>query len=174
MEIETDEIETKYDIPNYEGQYQITRDGQVWSLKSNKWLSQHLLGNGYKFVGLQDKNTLQIKTILIHRVLAIIFIPNLENKKTVNHIDGNKLNNNIENLEWNTYSENVKHSYDLGLHISIKGDKIHSAKLNKEDVIEIKTMLKHNLYKQKEIAELYGVDSSVISRINTNSQWRWV
>jgi hypothetical protein len=65
----------------------------------------------YKRVTLCCNN--KTKRFLIHRLIATIFIPNPENKPCVNHIDGNKSNNNISNLEWCTYSENERHSYDI-------------------------------------------------------------
>lgn len=64
------------------------------------------------------------KNFLIHRLVAQAFIPNLDNKPCINHIDGNKQNNCIENLEWCTHSENSKHNYKIGLQIgrtNIKG-----------------------------------------------------
>lgn len=68
---------------------------------------------GYMCVDLKYDNVWKQKHI--HRLIAEAFIPNPENKSTVNHIDGNKLNNSISNLEWNTYSENNKHAVDNGL-----------------------------------------------------------
>ena len=69
--------------------------------------------NGYKYVTLYANNV--GKKLYIHRLMAELYIPNPENKRTVNHIDGNKHNNALSNLEWHTDSENIKHAYDNGL-----------------------------------------------------------
>ena len=69
--------------------------------------------NGYKYVTLYHKNL--GKKLYIHRLMAELYIPNPENKRTVNHIDGNKQNNCLTNLEWATDGENIKHAYDNGL-----------------------------------------------------------
>ena len=83
------------DIPGYQGLYAITKDGDVWSYISNKFLSPYIK-NGYLIVTL-FKNK-QRKKWFVHRLLALTYIPNPENKATVDHIDRNPLNNNIENL----------------------------------------------------------------------------
>lgn len=101
------------DIVGYEGLYQITSDGKVYSLYSNKYLKTHIDGCGYERVKLY-KNHKGIQYD-IHRLVAKVFIDNPENKEQVNHIDGNKFNNNVENLEWVTRLENIHHAYDTGL-----------------------------------------------------------
>jgi hypothetical protein len=78
-----------------------------------KQLKIHVATIGYLCVDLNANGISKQK--YIHRLIAEAFIPNPDNKPTVNHIDGNKLNNNISNLEWNTYSENNKHAVDNGL-----------------------------------------------------------
>lgn len=78
------------------------------NIKSNKRIHFFELG-GYKSVQIFNKN------YYIHRLVAQAFIPNPENKPCVNHIDGNKKNNNVNNLEWCTYSENNRHAYQTGL-----------------------------------------------------------
>lgn len=102
------------DIVGYEGKYRVSNTGKVYSVISNKVLTPAYCGSGYLKVMLvkQPKN---YKNTMIHRLVAEAFIPNPSNKATVNHIDGNKLNNCAENLEWNTYSENLKHAYSKGL-----------------------------------------------------------
>ena len=101
-------------IDDYEN-YEISSFGQVRSLNYNKVkiLICSEDTDGYLRIGLY-KNS-KGKTFRIHRLVATAFIPNPENKSQVNHIDGNKQNNRLENLEWNTAIENIIHAYKTGL-----------------------------------------------------------
>ncbi len=109
------------DIKGYEGLYQISNLGRIKSLpKINGYkfqkelIRKNELGtNGYLIIVL-NKNS-KHHSYSIHRLVAQAFIPNPKDKPQVNHKDGNKLNNNVENLEWTTRSENQKHAYKLGL-----------------------------------------------------------
>ena len=85
--------------------------------KSKKINKRNTFRKLYTFINNRGYNTCHIfnKTKMIHRLVAENFIPNPENKKYINHIDGNKLNNNKDNLEWSTNSENVKHAIKTGL-----------------------------------------------------------
>lgn len=117
--------ETWKDIKGYEGLYQVSNFGNVKSLDHNvinkgikqlrkgKILKQNINTWGYATVFLYKKGI--GKRFAIHRLVAITFIKNNENKEEINHIDGNKLNNNILNLEWCTRRENMKHSFSIGL-----------------------------------------------------------
>lgn len=89
--------------------YLITVEGKVFSLKTMSFLKLSNRGDGYHTVHL-DK-----KFYRVHRIVAETYIPNPENKLEVNHMDGNKQNNMLCNLEWMTRSENIQHSYDNGL-----------------------------------------------------------
>jgi hypothetical protein len=93
--------------------YKISNFGRV---KNNDGLIMRtrVLKNGYESLSLVNNNNEKFNKT-VHRLVAEAFIPNPENKETVNHKDGNKLNNLLENLEWNTQSENVKHAFDTGL-----------------------------------------------------------
>jgi hypothetical protein len=116
-------------INGYERNYRLYIDGEVWSVKSGKFLKQEI-SKGYKRVTLSING--KTKRFQTHRLVAMYFIENPLNKPCVNHIDGNKNNNNFENLEWCTYSENEKHSYiSLGKINSIR-------KLSELDIIDIK------------------------------------
>jgi len=102
-------------IKGYENLYEISNEGEVISLYfgKRKVLKQGLMTSGYKIVSLK-KNKKQ-KMFSVHRLLAGHFIPNELNLEQVNHKDGNKLNNLLENLEWCTRSQNIQHAYDTGI-----------------------------------------------------------
>lgn len=93
-------------INNYEN-YMIDENGNILNLNTNKYLKGSIGENGYKYYRLSKNN--QKKMFYAHRLVAETFINNPNNLPIVNHIDGNKLNNNIENLEWVSYSDNTKH-----------------------------------------------------------------
>lgn len=100
-----------FEIPRYRGRLLINKKGQVYSLLSHKILKPHKMPNGYvAYCIMYQHPRRHTKTEYLHRFLAETFIPNPQNKATVNHIDGNKENNSLENLEWATQSENNMHA----------------------------------------------------------------
>lgn len=102
-------MEIKYaEIQGYEGKYWISSDGKVFSANGLK--STEIAKNGYKRVSLWKHG--KGKHFLIHRLVASAFIPNPLNLQMVNHKDGNKLNNEMDNLEWSNASHNVRHAYE--------------------------------------------------------------
>ena len=106
--------EDKYtrDVKGYEGRYKVNALGEVFSVKRNIKLSETIDCNGYvKFCLYKDGKRHQVK---LHRIVAEAFIPNPLNKREVNHIDGDKKNNAVWNLEWVTSSENRKHGMTQG------------------------------------------------------------
>lgn len=112
------------DIENYKGKYMISSYGRVKSLNYNntgkeKILKQITDKDGYKYVRLSKNN--KTKNERIHRLVAFNFLPNIGNCQQVNHIDGKKNNNRIENLEWVTPKENIIHAYRIGLKRGMKG-----------------------------------------------------
>ena len=117
------------DIPNYEEIYEINEDGQIRSKKTNKILKTSINEKGYIKVSLNKKNK-KHKTG-VHRLVALTFIPNPNNYKEVNHIDENKQNNNVNNLEWCSRKQNIEHSIKSGkfkitrvTQYDLKGNKI--------------------------------------------------
>ena len=86
--------------------YSVSNFGNVRMEKNGKLMKQRINPVGYKIVGLCPKPFTKQETIRVHRLVAIAFIPNPENKRNVDHIDNNRTNNNIENLRWATNSEN--------------------------------------------------------------------
>jgi hypothetical protein len=93
--------------------YKISKDGVVYNNKSNKILKPFLTDRGYFRVSLFKDN--KIHPIRVHRLMALTYLPLVDGKNEVNHINGNKLDNSIDNLEWCNRSENIKHAFKLGL-----------------------------------------------------------
>ena len=98
------------DIEGYEGLYQVSNFGRILSIRSHYILKGSMSSQGYKVTTLSKPNHKEAKRVLIHRLVAKSFVPNPQNKPQVNHIDGNKLNNNANNLEWVTGKENIQHT----------------------------------------------------------------
>jgi len=90
--------------------YIVTEDGTLWSLRKQKYLKPADNGLGYlqTLITFNDNTRKMLK---IHRLVAQCYIPNPENKSDVNHKDGNKANNHVNNLEWVTHKENIQHSF---------------------------------------------------------------
>ena len=116
------DFEGLYEISNLGNVKALRRTWKVWNYQGKKYqemgnkekiLSSSLSKCNYKQVMLSKEGKRYLKTI--HRLVAEAFIPNLDNKPCINHIDGNKLNNCVENLEWCTYSENSIHSWNNNL-----------------------------------------------------------
>lgn len=168
------------DIEGYEGFYQISNLGRVKSLggwrgtakRKEKIRSTSLTRDGYVRVRLihQGKD----KTMRVHRLVAEAFIPNPEGKDTVNHIDGNKQNNTVSNLEWNDRTEQMLHAYALGLKPSRVGSHNSNAKFTDEQVREIrKTYIPYSKeFGTVALAEKYGVTNRVIGLIVKNKSYK--
>lgn len=103
------------DIDNFENIYQISNLGRIKNLKFNRILKSVLSKHPkpYPTIGLYKKNARKYTNL--HVLIAKAFIPNPHNKPFVNHIDGDKTNNKLENLEWVTCKENIDHAYAIGL-----------------------------------------------------------
>ncbi len=168
------------DIIGYEGLYQISNLGRIKSLPrirniryrpymtKERILTPTIGNNGYCYIMFQLNSV--PKRYLVHRLFAIHFIPNPENKPQINHKNGIKHDNIPTNLEWCTSAENIRHSYVNGLQKPIKGEKSHNSKLKESDVLNIKEMINEG-EKQSDIARIYNVTQSHISDIKHNKKW---
>lgn len=165
-------------VVGYEGWYEVSNLGRIKRIKigmgaSCKILKNQKSSNGYRFITL-TKNGTQ-KQFTVHRIVSIAFIPNPENKLCVNHIDSNRTNNNIHNLEWVTYSENIRHSIMVGNrnHIKVpnkKGEEHYNAKLKEKDV----RLILDSYLNTRQLAELFGVQSEAIARIRRGFSWKHI
>jgi hypothetical protein len=167
MEMQLNLIKEFEEMMDY---YQIEIDGdRCWvTSKNGKVLKTGDKGDGYRHYGLYLKSGKQ-KKIYEHRIFAICFLKNPENKSDVNHIDGVKSNNSLSNLEWNTRSENIKHSFQTGLQKPILGEKHACAKLKDSEIPMIFQMRKTGLT-QKAIGLHFGVSDVQISYILSGKQ----
>jgi hypothetical protein len=116
--------------------YEISNFGFVRNIKRNKFITPFITG-GYLRVTLYN-NDIKQRKLFIHRLVAIEFIENKENKPQVNHKDGNKKNNLLKNLEWCTSKENICHAHINGLSKHYKGDGNKLHKLSQAQVEEIR------------------------------------
>lgn len=153
------------EIPNYKG-YSIDTNGNIYN-KKGKCLKPFSLGY-YLAVDLAIGNG-KYERKTIHRLVAITFIPNIHNKPEVNHKDGNKYNNCVDNLEWVTKSENIKHAFDK-LHHSHFGEKNTQSKLTSEQVLEIVALRKSG-ESLGAISKRYPISTTTICDIMTGRSW---
>lgn len=158
-------------IPGYAGYY-ISTMGNVYSIKSDQFLTPRVGKSGYFYVNLY--NSYGKKSFKNHRLVAQAFIPNPLNLPQVNHIDGNKLNNRVENLEWTDASGNTKHAWDNGL-IKVTELKSLTSVLNgkkrikKIRVFDVKKNKIHVFPSIQVFVDKYGIPySTVNAAINRN------
>lgn len=146
--------------------YKVSNLGNVISLNYARLKKEQVLKprkgkNGYKYVCISNDFN-KMKTKNIHRLVAESFLENKFNKPCVNHLDGNKENNHIDNLEWCSYLENINHALKTGLKTDVS-EKNWNCKLSKKQVLEIRALI--NKTTQSKIAKMYNVNQSTISDI---------
>ena len=155
------------EIRDYTG-YEVSSYGRIYSNKSGKILKLKSDKYGYKVVNLYNLKESRKKTQLVHRLVANAFIPNPKNKPQVNHINFNRSDNKVKNLEWTTAKENVKHSFKHG-RIKI-GEDIKTAKFTDMDIWNIK--FGYIGVSNTQISKLYNVSKRTIETIKYEKR-RW-
>lgn len=145
--------------------YNVSNTGKVYSVRRHIILKQVFNEFGYLVVGINHN----LKKV--SRLVAEAFIPNPQNLPQVNHIDGNKSNNNVSNLEWCTAKENTNHAIETGLR-DTAGKNNANVKLTEVEVREIRTL--KDTHTLKEIAEKYNVQFCTIWKIIHNKTWKSV
>ena len=162
--------------------YMISNEGRVYSLISNKFMTPILKSTGYYHIGFRMENTNNKKLIFVHRLVAFMFLkndnPNI--KTMVNHIDGNKRNNRVTNLEWTTPQGNCIHAINNGL-TKNRGEDNKNSRITEEIVISICKYYKMGL-STSDIVDLIKEEpclnnlkrkriSSIIYNITKGGQW---
>lgn len=160
--------EWKY-IPSY-GDYEVSSFGRIRSLKRGtpRIMKLHTrIRDGYSEIGLRDGQSKT--TFKVHRIVAVAFLG--DSDLQIDHKDGNKLNNRVDNLEYVTALENIRRSFDLGLSTNshLVGEKHHSAILTEEGVKQIWKM--KGKTSGRELAKQFGVTPSSISDIHRGRTW---
>lgn len=163
--------------------YLVSNLGRVYSVKrtitrsdgrkktiGDKILAQFVSHRGY-LITRMDK-----KTLSVHRLVAKAFKDNPNNFSEVNHIDGNKTNNHVDNLEWVSRSENMKHAAknDLLKKVDVKGTKNAMSKLNEAKVIEIRKLYKTGKYSMHELGNKYRVRWTTIQKVINRENWKHI
>lgn len=150
--------------------YTVYEDGRIYSKRFKKFLTPKLNWDGYHRVQIWKDN--KCKMISWHRIVAETFIPNPEHKPFVNHINGNKTDNRVENLEWCTQQENIVHAWTTGL------SKVHSNKAVEQISLDGCVIAKFE--SAMEAMRITGVNNSLICKLcrendlkHTGGGYKW-
>lgn len=176
-------METWKKIPKLNNEYEVSNTGKIRSVdgfvvrsngkpyfRKSKQLKTYIPTNGYE-QGAASVNK-KLQNYKIHRLVAEAFIPNPLNKEEVNHIDGNKLNNNVSNLEWCTRQENIAHSIENKLQTPFKGEEVGNSILKEADVLYIRQNYKPRILTRKSLAEMFGVKECTIKDVLSRRSWK--
>ncbi len=177
-------IEEWKPVVNFEEYYEVSTFGNVKSFdRSVTGVNGKLYNSKGKDISVSTKSNAGYKQAHfsvksksycrdVHRLVAIAFIPNPENYPIVNHIDGNKENNHVDNLEWCTYKQNSKHAFDNKL--TPTGEMCSFSKLTEKEVLEIYDLAHNSDLLQPEIAKKFNIEKGTVSKIKLGTMWRRV
>jgi hypothetical protein len=160
-------------IPGFEDRYAVSANGEIWSYVGHipRKLKPDLV-KGYHRVTLFDSN--KRTRMPVHRIVALTYILNPENRPQVNHIDGNKINNAAINLEWMTSKENCAHALEEGLYKTAVGEQYNRSDLTDMEVLQIRSVWEENAHTQKELANMFSTTRSNINNIVNRYTWKHI
>lgn len=155
--------------------YMVSTDGMVKRVSTGKILNQKLDKDNYLSVNLSMGSRGNTRQVFVHRLVAEAFIPNPENKPLVRHIDGNPVNNCVENLKWVTAKENVEYSIKTGVKEDDHGSLSCNSKLSPNEISYCRKMYqpRSKLYGCRALAKRFGVSKSTMSYILNNKTYSY-
>lgn len=169
------------DIKGYEGLYAVTTNGKVWShpklngksRRCGHWMKLHTY-KGYVYANLCKNG--KYKNHLVHRIVGEAFLSKHRNDFEINHLNGVKNDNRIENLEWCSRAKNCQHAYTTGLHVhnGLKGEENPRSKLSGKDVEYIRAFIEPTADDRKFLMDRFGIAKSTLSALLNNKTWRHV
>ena len=157
-----------YEGITYPG-YQINEDGVVLSKRFGTPLAYNIINSGYRTVELRHpiyKN----RRLLVHRLVVENFIRPIGRDMTINHIDGNKMNNNVSNLEIISLADNIRHAFNTGL--MPVGEKNKRSIYTNDQIHEVCRLLSFGHYSITQISEMTGVKPTRVSQILAREKWK--
>ncbi len=181
-----EEIEIWKDIPNYEKSYQASNLGRIKSLErrviysSNPLISHNLKTRILKDFPSREYRSVKLftgfrnnKTLLVHRLVAKTFIPNIHSLSHINHINGIKWDNRIENLEWVTHNYNVRHAYETGLKNpkNYKGIGNKTSKLKDNEILSMRKEYSEGNTSYSKLSKKYSISPSNVYSIIKRQTW---
>jgi hypothetical protein len=171
------------DVVGYEGLYMVSNFGYVksmakeWVCNKGKRVKPETImrmaidTSGYYQCWLSNGSG-KPKNMLVHRLVAMAFLENIYNKNDVNHKNGIKSDNRVENLEWVTRSENIIHAFENNLIIPAKGSRHGMSILDEDDVLKIRELSKK--YTKIELARMFGIGRRSINNIVNRKSWKHI
>lgn len=144
-------------------EYGITEDGKIYSFKSKRWLTPYVTSNGYLGIRM-SKTPNNFKNLLVHRLVAEMYLPKVPGKNCINHKDLNKKNPHVSNLEWCTNQENSKHAYESGAMKDV------SVILTDREAL-VFSMLQAGA-RVKDIAYKAGVSRQLVTHVKKGRAWK--
>lgn len=153
-------------ITGFEG-YCVTESGEVINLKTERVLKYDVNNCGYRRVTLSKGG--KTKRFFVHRLVALYYLPNPTSSEVVNHRDGDKLNNNVDNLEWCSHSRNRLHAFEIGL--CGKGETHHNSRVSNMDVEQVCKLIQDGLVRGEVLALVPQISKHTFDDIRRRKTW---
>ena len=157
-------------VKGYDDLYEVSNLSKIKQLETGRILKQSTHVAGYKVATL--RNNKGRKIFYVHRIIAEAFIPNPYNKPQVNHKNGMKFDNRLDNLEWVTHKENLIHCHKNGMGNCKSGEDHHNSVLKNKQVEEIRWLYASGKYTIKDLSTAYNCSIGTIQRIKNNDTYK--